>query len=572
MYADRSMSDDLAKLKAGIEELKRLSASPEMNLKAILDNISASERLAEYMTSYAHMKQDEDSRVPESQKQNTLALQTYSDLASASAFLNPYLLGLSDEAFKALLADEAYAPYRNTLEKIYRYKAHTLSEREEYVLSKMGFATHAPQDIYYFLTNADMTFPSLDSAPGETLSNATFTMLQKHEDEAVRKEVFEKYYSVFNSFKNTIATAYANNVKMLTTQAELRGFDDARQMELFMDDVDPEVYDALLKSIHGNIDLLHRYYREKKRLLGLEEQHMYDVYLPMIKGEQKTYTFEEAKALCIASVAPLGEEYQKIYARAFEENWVDVYPREGKRGGAYSAGCYDSKPYIAMNFNGTLNSVFTLAHEMGHSMHSYYTRQANSFMDYGYTIFAAEVASTFNENLLLHYLIEHAQSDAERLILMDHHLESFKSTVYRQAMFAEFEKIVHERIGNGEALTAADMDEIYFDLNTFYFGDSMISDELISHEWMRIPHFYNDFYVYKYATGYCASTVLSQRVLANEPEAKARYFTFLKDGAHHFPIDQLRMAGCDLSKPETVDRALGVFRSLVEQLERTQID
>ncbi len=429
------------------------------------------------------------------------------------------------------------------------------------------WAEETPENIYYFLTNADLTFPPLESKGGEKLTGENFTTLEQDSDPAVRKEAFENLYSTFKKFGNTISTAYYNNVKGLTTLAGIKNYDSALQMELFDDNVDPKVYDALIESIHKNMDLMHRYYAKKKELLGLEEQHMYDVYLPLVKGSSKTYTFEEAKEVCIASVAPLGKEYQDIYRSAFEDGWIDVYPRDGKRGGAYSSGSFDSQPYILMNFTGTLDSVFTLAHEMGHSMHSYFAKKNNDYLYHNYTIFAAETASTFNENLLLYYLMDHAETEKEKQELLAHHLDSFKSTVYRQTMFAEFEKIVHDRVEVGEALTQEDFDKIYGDLNKAYFGEAMISDDLIAHEWMRIPHFYSNFYVYKYATGYCAATALARKVIEEGQSAVDNYYKFLKDGAHHFPIDQLKMAGVDMSDPKSVDLALDVFRDLVEKLE-----
>lgn len=568
MYENPSdIQADIDQLKKNADEVKKLAENPGENLKEILDFASGAVQKGEHLVVYTSMKQDEDSRVSENQKVNTEASQAFSEFASALSFLRPYLLSLNTEEKNALLEDEAYAEYHNFLRKVFRYSDHTLSEKEEYLMAKMNFITGAPSDIYYFLTNADLKFPAIESLDGKELTGENFTTLQKHPDVEVRKESFDKLYSTYNKFGNTIATAYYNNVRALTTEAELRHYDSSRQMELYADDVDVAVYDALLQSIHKNFDYIHRYYKKKKELLGLEEQHMYDVYLPLVKGAQKEYTFDEAKDLVIASVAPLGEEYQEIYKSAFEDGWIDVYPREGKRGGAYSSGSYDSYPFISMNFNGTLDSVFTLAHEMGHSMHSYYAKKNNSFLDHGYTIFAAEVASTFNERLLLDYMKKHATSDAERLELLDHELDSFKSTVYRQTMFAEFEHIVHQRVEEQEALTKADFDEIYFNLNKQYFGDHMVSDALIAHEWMRIPHFYRDFYVYKYATGYCAATVLSEKVLQGGQDELNDYIIFLKDGGKHFPIEQLKAAGADLSKPETIDGALDVFGQLVAELE-----
>lgn len=571
MYEDKSkVAADTKMLGEAAKKLNELAKDPEKNLKEILDFSTEKSQMLEHLVVYTHMKQDEDSRVAESQKANGEAKQAMQDFFSALSFLRPYLLGLSQEEQQALLEKEDFAPYKEYLERIFRYTEHTLSREEEYIMSKLGFAAQAPSEIYYFLTNADMKFPPITSFDNHELTAENFTTLQKNPSVDVRKESFENLYSTFNSFGNTISTSYYNNVRSLATEAELRHFGSSREMELFTDDVDVSVYDALIESIHNNFDHIHRYYKKKKELLGLDEQHMYDVYLPLVKGSQKEYTFEEAKELCIASVAPLGEEYQEIYRTAFEDNWIDVYPREGKRSGAYSSGAYDSYPFISMNFNGTLDSVFTLAHEMGHSMHSYYAKKNNDFLYYEYTIFAAEVASTLNERLLLEYLRANAESEDDLLELLDHELDSFKSTVFRQTMFAEFEKIVHDKVEKQEALTKDDFDAIYLDLNQKYFGEHMISDDLIAHEWMRIPHFYRDFYVYKYATGFCAATVLSERVLKGGEEELQAYLNFLKDGGHNFPIKQLQDAGCDLSKSETIDGALAVFGRLVDELERVE--
>lgn len=569
MYPEqKKVYEAIELLKSRAEEMEELSKEPKKNLKEILKLMKTALEDGEDILVYAKMKQDEDSKVSQSQKQATEAMQSYMKFVAALSFLRPYLLGLSKDEQKELLEDAELEEYKNYLNKIFRFSEHTLTQKEEYLLSKLNFLGNAPQDIYYFLTNADLKFPKLDSTEDGKLTAQNFTTLQQNRDVNIRKESFEKFYNTYKSFGNTISTSYFNNIKALSTEAELRNYDSARQMELFNDDVDVKVYDALLESIHNNMSYMHRYYAKKKEMLGLEEQHMYDVYLPIEVGESKEYTFEEAKELCIASVAVLGEEYQNIYRSAFETNWVDVYPREGKRGGAYSSGSYKSKPYILMNFNGTLDSVFTLAHEMGHSLHTYFAKSNNKFLDYNYTIFVAEVASTFNELLLLNYLVKRAETKKEKLLLLNHHLDSFKSTVYRQTMFAEFEKIVHERVDNGEALTQLDFDEIYLNLNKEYFGDAMVSDPLIAHEWMRIPHFYNNFYVYKYATGFSAATVLSQKVLNGEEGALDNYFKFLKDGCKHYPIEQLKMAGCDLSDPKTIDGALKVFGKLVDELEK----
>lgn len=558
---------DIQSLRDATATLETLAKNPSENLPKIFEAFETSMRTASHLLSYTHMKKSEDTRNTTSQKLDMEATQTYVALNTAASFLEPYLLSLDEEKQQALLNDEQLSRYHEFLERIFRKKAHMLSEKEEYILSMFRDSLDAPSDIYYYLSNADMKFPTIDALDGEQLKDENFVVMQKNANREVRKEAFEKYYETYNSFSNTISTAYYSNVKNLTTEAKLRKFDSARQMELFTDDVDVKVYDALIDSIHKYLPKLHKYYGLKKKALGLDEQHMYDVYMSIVGNFEKTYTFEEAKELCIASVAPLGEEYQAAYRQAFEDGWVDVYPRDGKAGGAYSSGSYDSMPFIMMNFNGSLNSVFTLAHEMGHSMHSYYAKNNNEFLYHDYTIFLAEVASTFNENLLLDYLLKRAESDEEKLYLLNDHLDSFKSTVFRQTMFAEFERETHAAVERGEGLTAEEFDKIYHGLNESYFGPEMVSDPLIAHEWMRIPHFYRDFYVYKYATGYCAATVLSQKVLYGGQKEVDAYLSALKDGNHHFPIDQLKMAGCDMSDPKTVDAALDVFAGLVDELE-----
>lgn len=564
---DEQIESSLSEINLNTKKIKELKKNPEENIKEILLLSSATFRKLIHVAVFANSKKDENSNITKYQKLSMDVSTVATVFSSTISFINPFILSLSKEEVDKLLNDEELADFHNNIKKTLRYKPHTLSEREEYIISSYNNSFEAPSNIYYYLTTADIKPLKLETLEGVQLSDTNFTLIQQNKDVQVRKESFEKYYGTYNSYRNTISNTLYSNMETKENTAKLKNYDSYRHMALFEDDVDVKVYDALIESIHKYLPVLHKYYALKKELLNLEEQHMYDVYLPIIKDYDKKYTWEDAKKLAIASVKPLGEDYVEVYKSAFDDNWVDVYPRKGKRGGAYSTGSYDSNPYVLMNFNGNLDSVFTLAHEMGHSMHSYYAKHSNTFENYDYTIFAAEVASTFNENLLLDYLKKRISSDEERLYLLDFHLDSFKSTVFRQTMFAEFEKISHNEIANGNSLTADDYDKIYYDLNVKYFGDAMISDKEIAHEWMRIPHFYSDFYVYKYATGYCAATILSKKVLLGVEGARDNYEKFLRDGSKHFPIEQLKIAGIDMTDSKTIDEALEVFKGLVDELE-----
>ena len=566
------LRDELAKKEISeIEELlsivKELKNSQEENLVEILLQYRDISRKISKLGAYSHMKKDEDSNVSKYQKLDSEVMNLYSDVNSEFALLTPLILSLSDEKIEELKAKEELSKFDLYFDRILRYKDFTLTDKEEFIISSLSSTTRTASNIYYYLTNTDIKFPYLEKYNTE-ITNVNFTKLQIDENRELRKEVFTAFYNKYNELGNTIAQSYYSHIDSLCKIAKLRGYNSIREMYLYKDDVSTDVYDALIDSVHQNFEHIHKYYEIKKRALGLDEQHMYDVYMPITSDFNKTYTFEEAKELVIESVRPLGEEYVENYKKAFEERWIDVEPREGKRGGAYSSGSYDTKPFILLNFDGTLNNVFTLAHEMGHSLHSFYDRSSNDYMHSGYTIFVAEVASTFNEALLLKLLMDKAESEEELMYLTDFYINNYKSTVFRQTMFAEFERIVHEKIESGEVLTKDDFSSIYFDLNKQYFGESMISDEEIAYEWMRIPHFYSNFYVYKYATGFSASSILAKRVLDGEEGAVEKYIEFLKDGDKHFPIDQLKIAGVDMSKPETVNESLSIFADLVEKLDK----
>lgn len=533
---------------------------------AILKLIEAQRKVMNIYV-FAHMNADADTRDTEGQRLHLKALNLGSKLDEVGAPLKPALLSLSREELDKLIKDNDMEDYRLFIEKIYRFKDHVLTEKEESILSAYGFLENAPFDAYNLLANADITFEDLESTDTK-LNGATFISLLRNKDEKVRREAFQKYYKSYKGLENVISSLYLNNVKAMTTEAKLRGYNSALEMELYGDKVDASVYKNLIAAVHENLPALYKYYEIKKNFLGLKEQHMYDVYLNLTKEEPKKIPYEDAVEMVLESLKPMGEEYTEIAREGLMSRWVDVYPKEGKRDGAYSFGTYDSPPYILMNYNEDLQSVFTLAHELGHSMHSYFSRTNNKYIYSDYTIFVAEVASTTNELLLLNYLMDKAATPEEEIYLIDHYIDSFKSTVFRQTMFAEFEKITHERVEKGDALTSADFKDIYYNLNKLYFGGSVISDEEIAYEWSRIPHFYTDFYVYKYATGFSSAVTLSKNILSGDKKKLEAYLNFLKDGSNHYPLQQLKSAGVDLTTKEGVGTAMREFNILVKRLDK----
>lgn len=561
---NEEFSNDINKLKEMISRVNEIRNDFKSNFKEILELTSEASELVSQIHTFASMTRDEDSTVSESQKLVLEAEAVFSEFNSAFSFLNPSILELSQEELDELIKKNDLESYRKFLEDTYRFKAHTLSKKEEFILGSLSTMAQAPQSAYYMLTNADMRFPNLESKDNAELTNANFVNYLRDSDVEVRKEAFNSYYDVYAGVENTISTLMQDNVKNLVTEAKLRSYDSAIQMELFKDDVDVKVYENLIKSVRENLEGLHEYYRLKKEALNLDEQHMYDVYLPIAGDMTDEIPYEKAVETIKEALKPLGEDYSKVLARAFDERWIDVYPRKGKKSGAYSWGVYSSDPYILMNYTDDLDSMFTLAHELGHSMHSYYSRKNNPYIYSNYTIFVAEVASTTNELLLLNYLLGNAQSDEEKLYLVDHYLNSFKSTVFRQTMFAEFEKMTHETVEEGEALTLDLMNDMYLKLNEDYFGDSVIIDDKIKYEWSRIPHFYRNFYVYKYSTGFLSAVILSKKIL--DGENLEDYLNFLADGGRNFPIDQLKKAGADILNPDTFNSAFSVFNGLVDEL------
>lgn len=574
MYPSESdLNKDIDKVKELIDKLasyKGKLAESKSNLYEALHTSEDAGRILEKLYVYTHMKSHEDTRINDNQGKATKIDMLSTELSMATSYMVPEIISLDEAKLNEYLQDEKLSFYKKYVDEILRVKPHTLSEREEEILAAASDLTAIPENVYDMMSYADMQFPEIEDEEGKKvkLTHANFSLFLKSKDRRVRKDAFEELYSVYEQYRNTFASTLYGGVKSEIFYAKMRKYESALQGSLFNDDISVDVYENLIKSVSENIPALDKYIDLKKKFLGLDEIHMYDLYVPLTGDFDMKITYEEAKEIILEALKPMGEEYLSHIKDAFENGWIDVYENEGKQGGAYSWGCYDSKSYILMNYHDDLNSLFTLIHELGHSMHSTYSKSTQDYLYSSYKIFVAEVASTLNELLLINYLLKKSNSKEEKIYLLNYYLEQFRTTVYRQTMFAEFEKIVHETVEGGEPLTAEGFTNIYYKLNEKYYGKSCVVDEQIGLEWARIPHFYSNFYVYKYATGFSAASALSKQILEEGETAVARYKEFLKSGGSDYPLNQLRAAGVDMEKKESVDEALSVFADLVDELEK----
>jgi oligoendopeptidase F len=528
------------------------------------------ERKMNQLATYASLRHSEDSREEASQLMFSKAYAKSVQINAMASFAEPEILSLSDEQLNTFVEAPELAPYRFKMETLRRQKPHVLSAEEEKILTGIGEIVAAPGEISDMLLDADMTFDSVTDSKGNTVpvTQAGFISLQSSKDRNLRKASFQSYYKGFKNHINTFGTIYAANVKADVFKAKTRHFSGARAMSMASENIPESVYDGLIETVHKHMPAMYRYVRLRKKILGLDELHYYDLYTPLAKEVDLTYTYEEAQKMVLQATAPLGKAYTEVVQKAFDERWIDVYPNVGKSGGAFSSGTYDSAPYIMLNYTGTVDSVSTIAHEMGHSMHSYLSH-ANQPPQYAYyEIFVAEVASTVNENLMIEQLLAQDIEAPMRLYLLNQYLENFKGTVYRQTMFAEFEKIAHERVEAGEALSAEGLCQIYENLVKLYFGDGLVMDPEVRYEWARIPHFYRSFYVYKYATSYAAAVALSDGILKNGEKAVKPYLEFLSLGGSMDPLDSLHHAGIDMTTSDPIDRALEKFESILDETEK----
>lgn len=574
MYATKeSIEKDIQKVKEVIAKVKEYKGKLAESKKNLYEAIKLSEnasRILQHLYVYAHMKQHEDTRINENQALATKTEMLSTELSMATSYVVPEIISIDDNVLSEYLKSEELAFYDKYIKDILREKPHTLNEREEEILAATSELSSVPENVYDMLAFADMEFPEIEDENGEKvkLTHGNYSLFLKSKNSRVRKDAFEAEYSTYGKYKNTFASTLYGAIKSEIFYAKLRKHKSAIEGSLFSDDISIDVYNNLIAAIDESLPALNKYMELKKKFLGLSEIHMYDLYVPLTENFDMTIPYEEAQDIILNALKPLGEEYLNIINRAFDEGWIDVYENEGKQGGAYSWGSYDSNPYILLNYKNDLNSLFTLIHELGHSVHSYYSRSTQPYIYSSYKIFVAEVASTLNEQLLINYLLEKATSKEERVYLLNYYLEQFRTTVYRQTMFAEFEKLTHQSVESGEPLTAKEFDDLYYKLNEKYYGESCVVDEQIALEWARIPHFYSNFYVYKYATGFSAASALSQQILSEGQTAVNRYINFLKSGGSEYPLKQLKDAGVDMEKKESVEQALSVFSGLVDKLEK----
>ena len=523
------------------------------------------------MISYAFRKSDEDTRNPVYQEMSAQAQNFLVELSQALSFQTPELLAIEDATLESFYAQEpALAHYRLILKRIRSKKDHTLSPDCEALLASAERMGQAPDDIFSLLNDADMTYPNATDSKGEThpVTHGNYVSLLQSADRTLRQSAFQSLYGVYGQFRNTCAAILGAQMKQLQFFADARRYPSALHAALAETEVDPQIYHNLIQTVHDNLDAMHRYVRLRKKLLGVDKLHYYDLYTPIVADEDASIPFEQGKEMAREALKPLGEDYLKILNEGFDNRWIDVYENQGKRSGAYSAGVYGVHPYVLLNYTDTLDDVFTLVHEMGHALHSYLSNHTQSVTYAGYKIFVAEVASTCNEALLMQHLLSKTTEPKRRAYLINHFLEQFRGTLYRQTMFAEFELWCSEQTRKGQPLTAEALNEKYAELNRLYYGEDIEPDPEIALEWARIPHFYYNFYVYQYATGFTSAIALSQRILKEGRPAVEDYLRFLSGGCSADPVSLLKGAGVDISSPAPIVDALKLFDTLIVEMEQ----
>lgn len=575
MYSnDKLWEKDIDTAEKLTQEFLKRKGSVMKSSSSLLASLRAMEEidiLLEKAFVYARMRMDEDNRDSKRQKNLDMITSTLAKLGSDLSFFIPEILEASEAKIREFMSKEqGLDQYSHMLETLLRNQSHVLSEEEENILASLSQVNSAPHAIFNMLNNADMKFGEIVDEKGNSveLTHGNYiTMMQSHNRD-VRKNAFEKIYQTYEKLINTISSTYAYSVKNDVVRSQIRKYPSARNASLYPDNIPESVYDNLVKVVNDNLTNLHRYMSLRKKVLGIENQHMWDVYVPLVELPENEYPFEDGVDIVLKALSPLGNDYCNALKNGIDSRWIDVYETPGKTSGAYSFGSYNSMPYSLMNYTDTLNDVFTLIHEMGHSMHSYYTRKTQPYTYGDHSIFTAEVASTVNESLLIKYLLENEKDIEVRKYLINFYLEQFRATLFRQTMFAEFEHMCHDYVENNGSLTPSWLNEEYEKLNQKYYGNSIEKDDYIKYEWARIPHFYRAYYVYQYATGFSAATSLSKRILEGGEKERDDYLKFLSLGSSKYPVDLLKIAGVDMTSTKPVSEAMQTFNTLLDELER----
>lgn len=576
MFASEAQwEEECGKVRKLSDELTAFAGKLSESADALLSYWKKHDEMLYYMSRvycYANQRYDEDTAVSKNQANLTKAESVWVAASSAESFAAPEILAIAEETLDAFYCEKpGLAQYKRAMDEIRRSKDHILSAAEERIMAEAGEVSTAPANIFSMFNNADIKFPSLTDVEGNRIqiTHGNFISLMNDKDRSLRKQAFRGVYDTYAKFGNTVAAMFLGNLKQESFQARMRGYSSVRAMHLDNGNIPESVYDNLIETVHKHLPALHRYMSIRKKILGVEHLHMYDLYVPLVEEVEEKYSFEEAKEIVAQALEPMGEEYVSVLREGYDNGWIDVYENENKRSGAYSTGVYGTHPYVLLNHQNDMDSMFTLAHEMGHAIHTYYSNKNQPITYAEYLIFVAEVASTCNEALLNHYLLEHEKDEKKRRFIVNHYLENFRTTLFRQAMFAEFEMIVHGKLAEGEALTMESINKIYHDLNVLYYGPDMVVDEQIDYEWMRIPHFYTAFYVYQYSTGFSAAVAFSKKILEEGKPAVERYVkNFLSGGCSKDPIDLLADAGVDMRTPQPIDEALSVFEEYLDLFEQ----
>ncbi len=570
--SDVLWEEELSKANEIVEQISKFQGTLASSAQNLLDFFKESDNLDYYVDRvyvYANQRYHQDTTVSKYQGYAANAELLLVNASGATSFANPELLEISDEKFESFYQEKPeLLKYKRLIDEIKRTKDHVLDKKSEEILAKASEIAMGPDNIFHMFNDADIKFPKIKDENGNEveLSHGNFIHYMQSYDRRVREDAFKCLYSSYKAYGNTVSAIFTSNLKQENFYSQLRNYSSSRAMELDKSEIPESVYDNLIETVHKHLPALHKYLKDRKNTLNVDKLHMYDIYVPLVQGVEKEYSFEEAKEIVADALQPMGDEYVSILKEGMNSRWIDVYENRNKRSGAYSWGTYGTHPYVLLNYHGKLNDVFTLAHEMGHSMHTYFSNKNQPITYAGYKIFVAEVASTCNEALLMHYMLEKTDDVKIRKYLLNHQLEEFRTTLFRQTMFAEFEHIVHSKIQAGEALTMEKLNKIYHDLNVLYYGKDMVVDEEIDYEWMRIPHFYTPFYVYQYATGYSAATAFAKIILEGKEEAANRYIKeFLCGGSSKSPIELLKAAGVDMSSSEPVDKALESFEEYLKE-------